>query len=67
MACVEEARAQGRMANIPTIDITIHFTALTQGLVDMYRAGRFAGEAEFRDAYRRALDQCVRSFMEKKS
>jgi AcrR family transcriptional regulator len=66
MARVEEARAGGLVGDVPTIDITIHFTALTQGLVDMYRAGRFAGEAEFRDAYRRALGQCIRSFMEKK-
>jgi AcrR family transcriptional regulator len=67
MARLEEARARGLIADIPTIDITIHFTALTQGLVDMYRAGRFAGETEFRDAYRRALDQCVRSFMGKRA
>jgi AcrR family transcriptional regulator len=66
MARVEEARAQGLIVDIPTIDITINFTALTQGLVDMYRAGRFAGEAEFRAAYRKALNHCIRSFMEKK-
>ena len=67
MARIEEARARGLIADVPTMDITIHFTALTQGLVEMYRAGRFAGEAEFRDAYRKALSQCVRSFMEKRS
>jgi AcrR family transcriptional regulator len=67
MARVEEARARGLVADVPTIDITIHFTALTQGLVDMYRAGRFAGEAEFCDAYRKALSQCIRSFAEKRS
>ena len=67
MARVEEARARGLIVDVPTIDITIHFTALTQGLVEMYRAGRFAGEAEFRDAYRKALGQCIRSFMEKHS
>jgi AcrR family transcriptional regulator len=66
MARVEEARAQGLIIDVPTIDITINFTALTQGLVDMYRAGRFAGEAEFCDAYRKALNHCVRSFTEKK-
>ena len=38
MARVEEAKAQGVIGQVPTIDITIHFTALTQGLVDMYRA-----------------------------
>jgi len=63
MTRVEEARARGLIADVPTIDITIHFTALTQGLVDMYRAGRFAGEVEFRDAYRKAICQCIRSFM----
>ena len=66
MARVEEAKAQGLIVDVPTIDITIHFAALTQGLVDMYRAGRLAGEAEFCDAYRKALDHCVRSFMEKR-
>lgn len=66
MERVEQARAQGLTAQIPTIDITVNFTALTQGLIDMYRAGRFAGEAEFRDAYRKAVDHCIRSFMEKK-
>jgi len=63
MARVEEARAQGLIGDVPTIDITINFTALIQGLVDMYRAGRFTGEEEFRAAYRRALDHCIRSFI----
>jgi AcrR family transcriptional regulator len=65
MARVEEAKAQGLIVDVPTIDITINFTALTQGLADMYRAGRFAGEAEFRGAYRKAVDHCIHSFMEK--
>jgi AcrR family transcriptional regulator len=50
MARVEEARAPGLIVDVPTIDITIQFTALPQGLVEMYRAGRFAGEPEFREA-----------------
>jgi AcrR family transcriptional regulator len=66
MARIEEARAQGLIADVATIDITINFTALTQGLVDMYRAGRFTGEAEFRGAYCKALKHCIRSFMETK-
>jgi len=66
MALVENARAQGLIADVPTIDITINFTALTQGLVDMYRAGRFASEAEFCNAYRKALGHCIRSFTVKK-
>lgn len=62
MAHIDQAKSQGLVADVPTIDITISFTALTQGLVDMYRAGRFAGEVEFRDAYRKALLHCIRSF-----
>ena len=62
-ARVEEARARGLIADVPTMDLTIHFTALTQGLVDMYRAGRFMGEAEFRGAYRRALGHGIQSFV----
>jgi AcrR family transcriptional regulator len=63
MAHVETAKAQGLMTGSPTIDITISITALVQGLVDMYRAGRFTSEADFRAAYGRALGHCIRSFM----
>jgi hypothetical protein len=66
MAHIEEARAQGLIADIPTIDITISFTALVQGLVDMYRAGRFGDEKDFRAAYRKALTHCLASFVEKR-
>ncbi len=67
MAQVEQAKVQGLIEDIPTIDITISFTALVQGLVDMYRAGRFSDEADFRAAYRKALGHCIRSFAEKNS
>lgn len=65
MTIIDQAKAQGLVADIPTIDITISFTALTEGLVDMYRAGRFASEEEFRVAYRKALVHCLQSFREK--
>jgi AcrR family transcriptional regulator len=64
MAQIEQARARGLIADIPTIDITISFTALVQGLVDMYRAGRFSDETDFRAAYRKALSHCIHSFRE---
>ena len=66
MAHVEQARARGLIADIPTIDIAVSFTALVQGLVDMYRAGRFNDETDFRAAYRKALHHCIHSFVEKK-
>ena len=67
MAHIEDAKRRGLMGDIPAIDITISFTALVQGLVDMYRAGRFGDEAEFRDAYRKALAHSIQSFREKRS
>jgi AcrR family transcriptional regulator len=67
MTAIDQAKAQGLVADIPTIEITISVTALSQGLVEMYRAGRFAGEAEFRAAYRKALLHCIQSFSGKKS
>jgi hypothetical protein len=35
---------------------------MAQGLIELYRAGRFVGEAEFRVLYRSALRRCVASF-----
>ena len=35
--------------------MVLTLSALGQGLVTMYRAGRFVSEAEFRKAYRRTL------------
>ena len=45
------------------LEIALSFAALAQGLVSMYRAGRFAGETEFRAAYGMAMTHCVHSFM----
>ena len=63
MARIEEARGKGQIGSVPAIDIAINVAALVQGLVDMYRAGRFTSEADFRAAYGRALGHCIRSFM----
>jgi len=67
MARIEQAKAQGLIDDTPTIDIAISLAALPQGLVDIYRAGRFTGEAEFRAAFRKALSHCLRSFLKKES
>lgn len=66
IARIEEARALGLIGETPAMDIAISFAALVQGLMDMYRAGRFAGETQFRDAYRKALSHCIQSFLEKR-
>jgi AcrR family transcriptional regulator len=50
-------------AELPAIDVGLAIAALAQGLVSMYRAGRFASEEDFRAAYRRALDHCLTSYI----
>ena len=43
-------------------DVILALGALCQGLVSIYRAGRFTSEADFRTAYRRAVDHCIVSY-----
>jgi AcrR family transcriptional regulator len=62
IARITQAQAEGVLAPAPPVQVALHMAALMQGLVSMYRAGRFTGEAEFRAAYRRALDHCLNSF-----
>jgi AcrR family transcriptional regulator len=62
-ARIEEAKNQGKICDAPAAEIALSFAALAQGLVSMYRAGRFAGEAEFRTAYRSAIRHCLHSFL----
>ena len=65
MAQIEAARASGKIGDFATMDMAISLVALVQGLVDMYGAGRFSSEAEFRTAYGNAVRHCMRSFTEK--
>jgi AcrR family transcriptional regulator len=67
MARIEQAKAQGLIGDIPTLDIAINLVALPQGLVDIYRAGRFTGEAEFRAIFRKAMSHCLHSFLKKEA
>ncbi|HEY4078162.1 MAG TPA: TetR/AcrR family transcriptional regulator [Rhizomicrobium sp.] len=62
MAHIERAKAAGLITGEP-LEIALSFAALAQGLVSMYRAGRFADETKFRTAYEKAMAHCLRSFM----
>jgi AcrR family transcriptional regulator len=62
---IERARTQGLLGDASAVEIGLVFSALIQGLVSMYQAGRFSDEAEFRAAYRRAQRHCLQSFMKK--
>jgi AcrR family transcriptional regulator len=65
IARLEELRLSGRLApDVTPLDAGLTFWALGQGLITLYRAGRFAGGAgEFTDFYRRAARRCVLSFV----
>lgn len=60
---IDEARAAGLIDNTPTIEIVLTLSALGQGLISMYRAGRFVSEKKFRAAYRKALRRSFRQFL----
>jgi len=52
---IEQAQAEGKLNATPAFEMVLTLSALSQGLVSMYRAGRFVSEQEFRKAYRRVL------------
>ncbi|HJT44509.1 MAG TPA: TetR/AcrR family transcriptional regulator [Rhizomicrobium sp.] len=62
-AQLQAAQAKGVIADLPVTEMALTMAALNQGLVAMYRAGRFVGEEEFRAAYRAATRHCFRSFL----
>ena len=65
---LEEGIRQGKVAGASPVEIMLINSALSQGLVTLYRAGRIAGgEEEFRALYRRAMRRVFQSFMVEKS
>lgn len=61
---IEQARQQGLIGDAPAAEIALSIWAMAQGLIDLYRAGRFSGdEAAFRTLYRSALRRCISAFL----
>ena len=54
MARIDQAKAEGRLRNEPTLEIALAVAAFGQGFVSMHRANRFAGERQFKALYRAA-------------
>lgn len=60
---IEQAKAQGLLDDAPSLEIALSIWAMAQGLVGLYRAGRFAGDEQaFRALYRSALRRCISAF-----
>lgn len=54
MARIEQAQAEGRLCDKPTLEIALALVAAGHGFVAMYRANRFTGEKQFKALYRAA-------------
>ena len=64
MARIDQAKADRRLRDKPTLETALALAALGQGIVSMHRANRFAGEKQFKALYRAALRDflaCLRS------
>ncbi len=63
---IEKALADGLLEASSPIEIMLTRSALSQGLVTLYRAGRMAGgEKEFRELYRSCMRRATESFLPK--
>lgn len=64
---IEQAMAQGVLEASSPIEIMMTNSALSQGLITLYRAGRIVGgEKEFRAIYRSSMRRSLQSFMPKR-
>ncbi|HEY6514700.1 MAG TPA: TetR/AcrR family transcriptional regulator [Steroidobacteraceae bacterium] len=52
MARIDQAKAEGRLCNKPTLGIALAFAACGYGLVVMHRANRFESETRFKALFR---------------
>jgi AcrR family transcriptional regulator len=58
---IDQARVEGQFGDTPGVDVALILSGLAQGLISMYRAGRFSGEAEFKALYRAAMRKTLKS------
>ena len=65
IARIDEAKAKGRLGNTPSLEIALALAGLAQGLVSMYRAGRFSGEKQFKALYRRVMRNTIAAYAAK--
>lgn len=59
---IDQAKAEGKLAERPALDMVLALAALAQGLVSMYRANRFSSEKQFKTLYRKTIRDCLASF-----
>ena len=62
MARIEQAKAEGRLRDKPTLEIALTLVAAGHGFVSMQRANRFAGGKQFKALYRAGQRHLLDSF-----
>jgi AcrR family transcriptional regulator len=62
MARIDQAKAEGRLRDEPTLETALAFAAFGQGFVSMHRARRFGNDKQFRALYRTAQRHFLDSF-----
>jgi AcrR family transcriptional regulator len=61
---IDAAKGAGLIGEAPTPEIGLSIWAMAQGMVELNRAGRFAGdETAFRALFRSAMRRCLASFL----
>ena len=61
MTRLDQAKGEGRLRDLPTLETALAFAAFGQGFVSMHRARRFGSEKQFRMLYRGAQRQFLDS------
>jgi len=61
VAKIDQAKEEGLLDDTPALDAALSLSALAQGLVSMYRARRFSGEAEFAALFRSVMRKSLKS------
>ena len=62
MARIDQAKAEGRLRDKPTLEIALTLVAAGHGFVSMQRANRFASEKQFKALYRAGQRHLLDSF-----
>lgn len=62
MVPMDHARSAGRLVDRPALEIALAVSALCQGLLSMYRAGRFSSEERFKRLYRAMVRRHLGSY-----
>jgi AcrR family transcriptional regulator len=62
MVPIDQAKSVERLVDRPVLEIAFAVSALCQGLLSMYRAGRFSSEKQFKALYRSAVRRHLDSY-----